>query len=185
MLLIVFINYLLPGARTDLTILNLSVWTVILTVAVIAVDGIFAFAIRRLPNKWFDYRKKIYSVTVKERKFYKRIKVDKWKHLVMELGVFTSFSKKKFQNPNDPDYTYRFLLESCYGVIIHIACIFVGFLILPIKPALALRVALPIVLVNAMLNLLPIFILRCNTPKIATIHERNVRKQEGSKENDI
>ena len=149
----------------------------LLTVAVILIDGLFAFIIRRLPERYFDYRRKIYRVEKKERKFYKAIGVKSWRGLVLDLGMFTSFSKSRFSKPDDPLYTGRFLLESCYGVIIHVVCVIVGFSVMAIIPRHALGMGLPVALVNAVLNILPIFVLRYNTPKIATIHERNLRKK--------
>ncbi len=173
---IVAVNLLFPGARTDLNWLNLSLWTLGLTVGAIAVYGLFAFLIRRLPERWLDYKKPFFTVKKRERKFYKFIGVKSWRGLVIELGIFTSFSKSHFTDPNNPEYTARFLLESCYGVVIHIVCVFIGFVLLAVYPPLALRVALPVAIVNAVLNILPVFVLRYNTPKIKSIHERNLRK---------
>ncbi len=150
--------------------------TIGLTVAAIAIDGLFAFLIRRLPERWFDYKKGFFNVNKSERRFYKAIGVKKWRGLVIELGMFTSFSKSHFTDPSNPKYTARFLLESCYGVVIHIVDIIVGFSVMAIYPPVAFRIGLPIAIVNAVLNLLPIFVLRYNTPKIKAVHERNLRR---------
>lgn len=173
---IVALNLLFPGSRTDLNWINLSLSTLGFTLGAIVVDGISAFIIRRLPYRWFDYKSRFFTVSKKERLFYKGIGVKSWRSLVLELGVFTSFSKSHFTDPSDPKYTARFLLESCYGVAIHVVGVFVGFLLLAVHPPLSLRVALPVAIVNAALNLLPIFVLRYNTPKIKSIHERNLRR---------
>lgn len=182
---VVVSNVLLPGARSDIGWLNTSLWTVGLTAAAIAVDGLFAFIIRRLPEKWFDYRLRFYAVKPTERKFYKAIGVKAWRGLVIELGMFTSFSKSRFTDPSNPEYTAKFLLESCYGVVIHIACIAVGFLVMLIYPPFALRVGLPVAAVNAVLNLLPVFVLRYNTPKLKSIHERNLRHAAKEKKQQL
>lgn len=163
-------------AFNSLGILNALIIVTVSTIASIAIDALFAFIIRRLPERWFDYRRSAFKVSRVERKFYKLIGVKGWRGLVMELGIFTSFSKSHFSEPSNPEYTARFLLESCYGVVIHIACVAVGFLVLPIFPQYALSVGLPVALVNAFLNILPIFVLRYNTPKIKSIHERNLRR---------
>ncbi len=171
MAVIIIVNTAL-GAAT----LGFSAFAVtLLTVSVIAIDGLFAFIIRRLPERFFDYRFKLYRVPKRERKFYKAIGVKSWRGLVLELGLFTSFSKSNFSSPNDPEYTARFLLESCYGVVIHAVGVAVGFAVLAIFPRHAVGMGLPVALVNAVLNILPIFVLRYNTPKIANIHERNLR----------
>ena len=173
---IVVLNLLFPGTRTDLSWISLTVSTVCFTLGAVVLDGVSAFIIRRLPAKWFDYKSSLFTVTKKERIFYKAIGVKSWRSLVLELGVFTSFSKKHFAAPGDPKYTERFLLESCYGIVIHIVGVFIGFILTALYPALSLRVALPVATVNAVLNLLPIFVLRYNLPKIKSIHERNLRR---------
>lgn len=175
MALIVLFNSLFPG-NTGLVWYQFLLWTAVMTVGAIAIQGFFAFIIRHLPEKFFDYRKKFFRVTAKEKRFYKAIGVKKWKDLVIELGMFTSFSKSSFKDPSDPAYTARFLLESCYGVVIHISCIFTGALAMFIYPPLTLRVGIFVAIVNAFLNILPIFVLRYNLEKIAKIHERNLRR---------
>ena len=173
---IVVLNLLFPGARTDLSWFYLTLSTVCFTLGAIVLDGVSAFIIRRLPAKWFDYKRPFFTVTKKERLFYKAIGVKSWRSHVLELGVFTSFSKNHFTDPSDPKYTERFLLESCYGVVIHVIGVLIGFVLPVIYPPLSLRVAFPVAIVNAVLNLLPIFVLRYNTPKIKSIHERNLRR---------
>ena len=180
MALIVLFNSLFPG-DTGLAWYQFLLWTAVMTVCAIAIQGFFAFIIRRLPEKLFDYRKKFFRVTAKEKCFYKAIGVKKWKDLVIELGMFTSFSKSSFSDPSDPAYTARFLLESCYGVVIHISCIFTGALAMFIYPSLILRVGIYVAIVNAFLNILPIFVLRYNLEKIAKIHERNLRRAKNQK----
>ena len=62
--------------------------------------------------------------------------------------------------------------------MIHAVGVVVGFAILAIFPSHALGMGLPVALVNALLNILPIFVLRYNTPKIANIHERNLKNSD-------
>ncbi len=179
MAMIIALNMMFPVAF-------IAPWLVVLltiaaTVTAIAVDGLVAFLIRRLPERWFDYKRRFFNVEKSEQRFYKFIGVKKWRKLVIELGVFTNFSKSHFTDPNNPEYTARFLLESCYGVIIHISDIIVGFTVMAIYPPAALRIGLPVAIVNAVLNLLPIFVLRYNTPKIKSIHERNIRRRSSAK----
>lgn len=177
MALIVLFNSLFPG-DTGLLWYQFLLWTAVMTVGAIAIQGFCAFIIRRLPEKLFDYKRRFFRVTAREKRFYKAIGVKKWKDLVIELGMFTSFSKSKFSDPSDPAYTARFLLESCYGVVIHISCIFTGALAMFIYPPLTLRVGIFVAIVNAFLNILPIFVLRYNLEKIAKIHERNLRRSK-------
>ena len=96
---------------------------------------------------------------------------------MLELGCFTNFRKNKVKEPNNNEYISRFLLENNYGFIVHIVCAVVGFSIIflfPLKYALCFGV--PVALVNLILNLMPAFILRYNTPKLLTLYKFNARK---------
>ena len=144
------------------------------TLAVIIVDGIFSTIVRRcLPNKWFTQDVKCFIVNKKECKFYEKLGIKKWKDKVLELGMFTSFRKNKIAEPNNNEYIARYIMEANYGIICHIACIIFGFLILFIYPKYCLTIALPVAIVNLVLNALPTMILRYNLPKLHTIYKYN------------
>ena len=70
-------------------------------VLAIAVDGLFAFLIRRMPAKWFSHDKKIFQVSAREKKFYETLKIRKWKDKIPELGQFTAFRKNKIADPKN------------------------------------------------------------------------------------
>ena len=150
-----------------------SVFSVI---AVIAVDGIFAFIIRRLPEKWFLLESKIFAVSKKESRFYRKLKINSWKNKVPELGCFTGFHKDKLQSSTDPEYLFRFLLESNYGVAIHIANAVLGFLITFIPFSASAGISIPVIMVNAFLSLLPVAILRSNTPALKLLYDKIIKK---------
>lgn len=149
------------------------------TLCVIAIDGVAAFIIRRLPEKWFSYESRLSRVSNKECRIYARFGVRKWRGKVPELGGFTSFHKNKVYEPKNSEYLKRYVLEANYGVVIHIACVFVGFLILFIcHTPCAMRVGLPVALVNAVLNLMPTFVLRYNLPKLQSLMRMNERREK-------
>jgi hypothetical protein len=153
--------------KFELSLLYIILAAVLGAIAVIAIDGVFAFIIRRLPEKWFSYDKKIWNVSKAECKFYEKLGIKLWKDKILELGVFTSFSKKTIANPDSKEYMERFILESNYGAIIHIANAIFGFLVIfcfPLK--LVFCFGLPISIVNAILSLLPYMILRYNIPRL-------------------
>ena len=153
--------------KFELSLLYIILAAVLGAIAVIAIDGVFAFIIRRLPEKWFSYDKKIWNVSKAECNFYEKLGIKLWKDKILELGVFTSFSKKTIANPDSKEYMARFILESNYGAIIHIANAIFGFLVIfcfPLK--LVLCFGLPISIVNAILSLLPYMILRYNIPRL-------------------
>ena len=153
--------------KFELSLLYIILVAVLGAIAVIAIDGVFAFIIRRLPEKWFSYDKKIWNVSKAECNFYEKLGIKLWKDKILELGVFTSFSKKTIAKPDSKEYMERFILESNYGAIIHIANAIFGFLVIfcfPLK--LIVCFGLPISIVNAILSLLPYMILRYNIPRL-------------------
>lgn len=153
--------------KFELSLLYIILAAVLGAIAVIAIDGVFAFIIRRLPEKWFSYDKKIWNVSKAECNFYEKLGIKLWKDKILELGMFTSFSKKTIANPDSKEYMERFILESNYGAIIHIANAIFGFLVIfcfPLK--LVFCFGLPISIVNAILSLLPYMILRYNIPRL-------------------
>ena len=163
----------------------LLVFSVLSTICVIIIDGITALIIRHLPEKWFRYEKKIFNVSKKEVAFYRFLNIKAWKDKVPELGGFTSFHKDKIQDPTSVQYIERFLLEIDYGWVIHIISSFTGFLILLMdykifiggNMSVGLSIGIPIAVINAILNLLPAFILRYNYPRLRALLKMAKRKK--------
>jgi glycosyl-4,4'-diaponeurosporenoate acyltransferase len=150
-------------------------------VAVIAVDGLLAFVARRLPDRYFAPEAKLFSVGDREKKLYKKLKIESWKRYVPELGCFTGFHKDKMRDPRTSEYVGRFLLESNYGVLGHVLGATLGFLIMLLPFLRPLAVALPIAIVNFVLSTLPTMILRYNTPALRRLYRRNLAKEEKEK----
>ena len=145
------------------------------TVTVIAVDGVFAFLIRRLPERWFLPENPAFSVSPCERRIYGALGVRRWKDCVPELGVFTGFHKDHLESTGDTAYLRRFLLESNYGVVIHLLNAVFGFLILFLPFASRATVALPVAVVNFVLSILPVMILRYHTPVLLRLYRRSIK----------
>lgn len=162
--------------------MGVSPWFFIVAVVVsvvyqFAIDGLFAFIVSKMPNKWFE-NKKFFNVSKKEQKFYEKLGIRKWKDKIWELGGLGGFSKSKIIDSNNPEYSKRFLIESYKGEIDHIIGMFVGFSVIFIFPLkFALIVGVPVAFVNLILNLMPVMILRYNTPKLEILHKRAVRNQ--------
>lgn len=143
------------------------------TLLVIAIDGAFAFLIRRLPEKWFAPGARIFRVGKKERAFFGKLGVRRWKHLVPELGALSGFRKDHIGDTRDRERIGRFLLESNYGVVIHLENALCG-LFLPLFPFLRpFAVWFPVFFVNLFLHLLPAVILRYNTPPLWLLFRRS------------
>lgn len=142
------------------------------TAAVIALDGVGAFLLRRLPERWFT---KPWTIGKHERRFYKRIGIRKWKDAIPELGGFTDFHKDHVER--DAVFLRRFLIESRYGIVIHLENIGGGLLLLLFLPP---SYALPIAAVNAMLSLLPVMVLRYNLATLQYLYAKVQRHFESA-----
>ena len=119
----------------------------------------------------------MYTVTEKEMRLYKKLKVRLWKDKVWELGGLGGFSKKALLEPNSPEYIERFIIECNKGVLTHRLSYPIGFLAMATLPNVcAFTVALPIAAVNLFLNVLPTLVLRYNTPMLHAVLERLKRK---------
>lgn len=175
-------NFLWTGVYTATAFGAFLLITALGVCAVIVIDGIFAFLIRRLPTKWFAPTKRIFSVSEREVRFYKKIKIAKWKKHVPELGCFTGFHKDKLRETKNSAYLARFLLESNYGVAGHIAGAIAGFLLLFAKILRPRSVTLPIAIVNFVLNLLPTAVLRANTPALRRLYTRSLMREQNAEE---
>ena len=165
------------------------IFIVVFTIGVIILDGIVAFVIRKMPERWFQEDKGMFKTSQRERKFYRFLRVNKWKEHVPELGSFTGFHKNKFTNPFDNEYIARFILEARYGIAIHFISVPISFLILLLdwkmytgQSNIWLTIALPIAVINAILIVLPAFILKYNLPTLLHIYEGNLRKQKQKEE---
>ena len=145
--------------------------TVFATVAVVLWDGATAFFIRRLPKRWFLPENARFRVGERERRFYRSLKIKAWKDKVPELGCFTGFHKNHLEDAHDREYLGRFLMESNYGVVIHLVNALAGFLIVFI-PEVGVSIGLPVASVNAVLSLMPMAILRYHTAPLLRLYER-------------
>lgn len=155
-------------------------WTALATVTVMLIDAFTATACRLLPPKVANPEKKIFQVSAKEKKFYEKLKIRKWKDKVPEIGQFTGFRKNKLDDPKSVEYLDRFLLEISYGELGHIVSCLTSYLILllfPVHP-LWLAMAIPVATVSLLLNLPSLFILRYNSYKLRILRKNNLKKQQ-------
>ena len=184
MTLIAVVNILVNSLYFNFEIWYIIVAVIVNTVAVIAVDGLFATIIRHmLPNKWFEKRN-LLKVSKKECFFYEKIGIKRWKEKVIELGIFANFRKNKIAEPTNNEYIARYILEINYGVFVHIACVIFGFVIVFFYPLqYFLCFGIPVAVVNAILNALPIFVLRYNLPKLVRLYELNERRKAIQEQN--
>ena len=175
MILIISLNIIFSVPVLGYSPLYFVVATIIAVVYQVAVDGLFAFIVSKLPEKWFKNRK-VFNVSKNEQKFYEKLGIRSWKDKIWELGGLGGFSKSKINEPTKLEYIEKFLIESYKGQLDHILGMIAGFSVIFIFPLkLALNLCVPVALVNFILNLLPIMILRYNTPKLLILQKRAVR----------
>lgn len=146
----------------------------IATVYVIAIDGATAGIVRLMPAKYFSHESKLYTVGAQEKRFYERLKIRKWKDHVPDLGHATGFRKNKIADPKNPAYLERFLLEIAYGEMGHALSVLTGALIIiPIFPFTGwVQISAFVCAVSAVLNVLPVFVLRYNSYKLKILLKR-------------
>lgn len=154
-------------------------WTAVAIVTIILVDGLVATVCRLLPKRFACSSDKFYQVSQKEKKFYEKLKIRKWKDKIPEIGHFTGFRKNKIADPQSVEYIERFLLEACYGELGHLWIMPVGFVILALFfiSETWIALAIPVAIINAILNLLPVFVLRYNRYKLEILRKNLLKKQ--------
>ena len=156
---------------------NVIIAVVLCTAAQFALDGLIAFIINKMPDKFFDVNNPLYNVSEAEKKLYKRLKVRNWKDKVWDLGGLGGFSKKNLVHPNSSAYIKKFIIECNKGVLTHRLSYPIGFLPMLFMPNIcAFSIAFPVALVNLFLNILPTVAMRYNTPKLQAMLKRMERK---------
>lgn len=136
------------------------------------------------PRKWFEKDCKFFKVSKKEQEFYIKIfKVKLWKDSILELGALNSFRKNKFNDPDDPQYIKTFIVENNIGYADHLFSIIAGaLLIFAYPPIIFWSMGLPAILINFVMNYMPVIILRYNIPRLETALKFAERKQAKKKE---
>ena len=165
------------------------IMSVIAVIASILIDAFVAIVGRHLPAKWMNPNKKIFTASEKEINFYEKINIRRWKDKIPELGGFTSFHKNKLSDPWNNEYVERYMLEACYGIIIHLFSPIFGFLIILLDYKMYigaswmwLTIMIPTALVNGILILLPAFVLKYNLPKLKMLYDINLQNKKKKEE---
>ena len=159
--------------------------TIISLLVLVVIDSVCALFVRYcLPKKVFNPFLKGYRVGKFERKFYERIGVRKWKDRIPEAGqLFANFAKTEIADMTNNEYVYKFMSETIYAEIMHWLSAIFSFLIVFIDLSLALTVALPLIVGNMILNILPVIVQRYNRPKLMVLYQRNERMKAKRIEN--
>ena len=174
-------NALFVAPMVGLNWWELPLISVLLVLSVIAIDGVVAFLVNRLPKKWFNHNFKFFTVGKREKLFYEKMRIRKWKDKIPELGALGGFRKNHVLDPFNNEYVEKYLLEVCYGEIVHVlGCLF-GFLVMCIYPKYYLTIGLPVAVVNAVMNIPSLIILRYNSHKLEVLYKSNKKREERAK----
>ncbi|MCR5252436.1 MAG: hypothetical protein K6C98_01810, partial [Treponema sp.] len=148
-------------------------------VLLIAEDGLAATILRWIiPVRFFTYKTKISHVSKTECKIYEGLLIKHWKDHIIELGMFTNFSKKSVENPEDRAYIERFIMECNSGAWGHILGIIFGYAAILFFPRLYWQtIFIPAACVNAVLSFLPFMILRYNLPRLHRLRNLLEKKE--------
>jgi len=183
--------------------LGVSPWYAVFSVLafsliIICIDLVVTFLLRILPLKIYASSKRAMRPKKHERKFFRRIGIKRWKIIVPDiLSILKIFDKSKLKNTDNPDYMFKFLCEMGWAEMVHIVAFFAGFLaifvpigwlftgylntstitgeyiILTISQVLIF--VLPLAILNAFVNLLPVCVQRYNRPVIIKLYQRALR----------
>lgn len=169
--LLILVMNLLGKAESGLGTGYIIYASISAAVFVIAIDGgVAAFVRRCLPEKWFTYKVQFHNASKGECALYEKLGIKLWKDYVIELGTFTNFSKKTVAEPDSREYIEKFILECNYGAVIHLASVFVAYVLVFFYPLEhAMRFAVPAATVSGILNLLPYMILRYNVARLQRV----------------
>jgi glycosyl-4,4'-diaponeurosporenoate acyltransferase len=181
----------LPGYSTPVAMLVCLGVSVLFTALEFGLDALIAWLTRLLPKKAVDPFRKIYRVAKWEKKVYKKLGIVKWKDKIPEAGgLLAKFQKKKVLDFHDNEYIMTFMRESVYAEVMHVISALAG-LAVPALCAVRLlwpdaisqvhwcvRVALPVALVNFVLQVLPVMVQRYVRPQLMSVYLRNQKRAQ-------
>ena len=188
----------LPGYSTPVAMLVCLGVSVLFTALEFGLDALIAWLTRLLPKKAVDPFRKIYRVAKWEKKVYKKLGIVKWKDKIPEAGgLLAKFQKKKVLDFHDNEYIMTFMRESVYAEVMHVISALAG-LAVPALCAVRLlwpdaisqvqwcvRVALPVALVNFVLQVLPVMVQRYVRPQLMSVYLRNQKRAQKQAEAQI
>lgn len=184
MVIIMSFNILFNLTKFGITPTYVVLGTILGVIFSIAIDGLVAFLIRQIPERKFNPFAKFFREGKYERKFYEKTNIRNWKDLIPELGkTLKYFDKTQVTQKPTAEYMMKFLKETCYAEVMHLAIIPAAFilgLIFPFKYFWCL--SFPIILVNIFLQILPVFVQRYTRPKLVKAYQRMLKYEDFNKE---
>lgn len=171
----------------DMSVANISLVYTIALVVIIAINAIAAVVCAKLiPDKAYVKDNKLFSSSKEECRFYERIGIKKWKDKILELGKLNNFRKNKIDSFDDPKYAEKFIVENNKGFMTHFVSIILGLPFIFVMPVRYwLPMTLPLSITSFLLNVMPLFILRYNMPRLKTLLKYAQRNELRKEKTDI
>ena len=183
-IILIFLVVLISGNMFYVQSIGVSVETMLLWLFIaILICGVSSTLItittRIVPEKWFNPFRRVYKISPREKNIYLKLKIKKWKDVIPELGKLGGFAKNKCKEPNNPQYIFKFLTETCIAETLHLLSAISGILVLIILPKqFFFTMSLPIFLLNALLHIMPMLVQRYIRPKLLKIYNRLEKLQK-------
>lgn len=153
-------------------------FTIVATLIMFAIDALVAWIVHSVPEKKLNPFAKFFVIGKRERRFYEVLGVRIWKDIIPESGKrLAGFDKRKIAKPNDNAYILKFLNETVYAEIMHLICMLLSFVPLAFMPY-KWSIVLPVAVVNAFLQTLPVMVQRYNRIRLINLYNFNKRHQE-------
>jgi len=146
-------------------------------VVVFGIDALVAVCVRLYPEPKVDPFGGYFAARRWERRFYVRLGIRHWKDRIPEMGgLLAHFPKKHVADRHDNAYLLKFLRETCYAEVMHLLSIPAGFLVLLlfcVPHYHVLWFGLPVAVINAVLQILPVLTQRYVRPFLVAAYRRN------------
>lgn len=173
----------LPGYSAPAAMGICLCFSLLFTALEFGLDALIAYLTRMLSARAVDPFRRIYRVARWEKKLYRGLGIVKWKDKIPEAGgMLAGFQKKKVLDFHDSEYLLTFMRESVYAEIMHVISAVAGLvfplicLLLPAWAWLA-GIALPVALVNCVLQVLPVMVQRYVRPQLMRVYLRNRERE--------
>lgn len=180
-------SYFASRERAGFSLLYAFIAAYLATAVAFGIDALAAILTRALAKgRAVDPLAPYYTVAKWEKKLYVKLGVRVWKDKIPEMGgLLVGFQKKKVETRDDPEYLMFFLRETCYAELMHIISAFLGFLnVFTLPLSCALYFAVPVAIVNFVLNILPVIVQRYVRPSLLLSYNRCVRKAQKREEKE-
>ena len=174
-------NALFVVSHTPFSVMHAFIFTVLSVVEAFLIDAAVALLVRyAVPKSYYHPLKRRYACARWEKKVYVKLGIRKWKDKIPETGgLLVGFPKDKVLDMHDNSYIFRFMEETCYAEVMHVWSAVLGFAVLALCPApLRMTVALPVTLVNLILQILPVAVQRFVRPQLLRIYNSNSRRDQ-------